>query len=113
MGIGPAPYWENLFLYFLVSKYVQQLISKVYPRAYNFHGASRFIDNLCTINHDGEFSSSYKYICPKQLELKLEHQDEPAKFLDLDITIDDNVFVYKLFDKRDKFPFFIVCMPYL
>ena len=28
-------------------------------------------------------------------------------------TIKDNEFVYKLFDKRDKFPFFIVRMPYL
>ena len=32
-------------------------------------------------------------------------------FLDLDITIDDNIFVYKLFDKRDKFHFFTVRIP--
>ena len=44
-----------------------------------------FIDEICTVNDDGEFSSSYKYICLKQLELKLEHQGEDAKFLDLEI----------------------------
>ena len=31
----------------------------------------------------------------------------------LDITIKDNILVYKLFDKKDKFPFFIVHIPYL
>ena len=44
-----------------------------------------FIDEIYTVNDDGEFSSSYKYIYLKQLELKLEHQGEDAKFLDLEI----------------------------
>ena len=34
-----------------------------------------------------------------------------ATFLDLDITIANNKFVYKLYDKRDAFNFFIVRMP--
>ena len=50
---------------------------------------------------------------PKQLELKIEHQGEHTPFLDLDITIEDNIFLYKVFGKRDKCPFFIVRMPYL
>ena len=33
-------------------------------------------------------------------------------FLDLDITLRDNKFALKLFDKRDAFPFTIVRMPY-
>ena len=91
MGIDPAPYWPNLFLYyFFRSKYLQQLISKGSPRVYKFHETLRFMEDLCIINNDGEFSSSYKYICPKQLELKLGHQWEHATFLDLDITIEDN-----------------------
>ena len=43
----------------------------------------------------------------------MEHRGNHATFLDLDITIIDDIFVYKLFDKRDKFPFFIVRMPHL
>ena len=31
--------------------------------------------------------------------------------MDIEITIVDGIFVYKLFDKRDGFPFFIVRMP--
>ena len=52
-------------------------------------------------------------IYPMQLELKHQYQGVHATFLDMDITSKDNIFVYKLFDKRDKFPFFILRMPYL
>ena len=113
MGIDPAPYWANLFLYFFESKHVQQLVSKGSKRAYKYHGTSRFIDDLCAINDGNEFSKSYKNIYPKELELKLEHHGKHATFLDLDIKIEHGIFIYKLFDKRDKFPFFIVRMPHL
>jgi len=43
--------------------------------------------------------------------VKCEHEGRHATFLELDITIEDGVFVYKLFDKRDEFPFSIVRMP--
>ena len=36
-----------------------------------------------------------------------------ALFLNLDIEIIDSIFVYKLFDKRDAFPFSIVRMPHI
>ena len=49
-------------LYFFESKHVQQLISKGFPHAYKFHGASMFIDDICIIDDNGEFSSSCKYI---------------------------------------------------
>ena len=31
----------------------------------------------------------------------------------MDITVKDGVFINKIFDKRDAFLFFIVCMPYI
>ena len=73
-----ALYLGSLYLYFVESKYVQQKV----------------------------FFTQIVY--PKQLELKLEHQEEHAKFLGLGITIEGNIFVYKLLYKWDKFPFFIV-----
>ena len=48
------------------------------------------------------------YVCSP---LKCEHHGMHATFLDLDIKISDGVFVYKLYDKRDDFPFFVVRMP--
>ena len=39
-------------------------------------------------------------------------QEIMERFLNLDITIKNGVFIYKLFDKRDAFPFSIVRMPH-
>ena len=111
MGIDPAPFWANLFLYYYESNYVQSLVSAGSDKAFRYHGTSRFIDDLIAINDSNEFNNSFKSIYPPQLELKLEHSGIHATFLDLDITIKEGVFVYKLFDKRDTFPFHIVRMP--
>ena len=113
MGIDPAPFWANLFLFYFESKYVQNLVSLGSTRAFNFHSTSRFIDDLCAINDGNEFSTCHGDIYPPELELKIEYQGSHATFLDLDITLKDGIFIYKIFDKRDKFPFFIVRMPHL
>lgn len=107
MGIDLAPYWEKPFTY------AQQLISKKSSRDYEFNGTSRFKRDLCTINDNDEFSSWYKFVYLKQLELKIKHFGGNATFLDLKITIGNNVFVYQLFDQRDQFPSFHACMSYL
>ena len=54
-----------------------------------------------------------KYIYVKQLELKLEYQVEHATFMDLDIKIEDDIFLYNFFDKKEKFSFLNVGTPYL
>ena len=47
------------------------------------------------------------------MELQKENcGNSHASFLDLEISIVDNQFCTKLFDKRDTFPFSIVRMPY-
>ena len=74
MGIDPAPFWANFFLYFLESIYVQSLISS---------GTMRF----------DKFNNSYKNIYSPQLELKVEHERCRATFLDLNITLVDGKFV--------------------
>ena len=80
-------------------------------KAMKFRYATRFIDDECNLNDGGEFGRSFHLIYPEDLELKCEHQGTHATFLDLEINISDGIFVYKLFDKRDNFPFFIVRMP--
>ena len=62
MGTDLVPYWANFCQYFFESKYVQPLLSKGFLHAYKFHGTSRFIDDTCIIDDDGEFSSSCKHI---------------------------------------------------
>ena len=60
-----------------------------------------------------EFLTSFKNTYPKELDLKVKHQGNHVSFLDLDIKLEDSIFVYKPFDERDKFLLFIVRMPHL
>ena len=113
MGIDPAPFWANLFLYAYEHDYIRKLIKEDRVKAKHFHSTFRFIDDLCSLNDGGEFARIFKDIYPDELELKVEHEGTSASFLNLDIRIEDSQFVYKLYDKRDAFPFSIVRMPYL
>ena len=111
MGIDPAPFWANLYLYYYEHKFISNLMRTDKRRARRFINACRFIDDECNINDFGEFARSFHEIYPEELLLKCEHQGTQATFLDLFIQIVNDIFVYKLFDKRDDFPFSIVRMP--
>ena len=111
MGIDPAPFWANLYLYHYESSFVTSLSKTDKYRGFKFKHCFRFIDDACSINDDNEFEGSYKDIYPDDLHLKCEFKGNHATFLELDIEIKNGKFVHKLFDKRDAFPFFIVRMP--
>ena len=113
MGIDPAPFWANLYLYKHECDFMTELIHSDKAQGRKYHCAFRFIDDQCCINDSNDFEKSHNQIYPTELELKVEHSGNHATFLDLDITLNDGVFTYKLFDKRDAFPFFIVRMPHL
>ena len=53
------------------------------------------------------------WIYLKELDLKLKHHGIFAFFLNLDFDMVDGKFVYKLYDKKDPFPFFIMKMFYI
>ena len=58
-AIDAVPFSANLFLYyffFFKSKHVPNLIYKKSTTANKYHATSRFIDDLCEINDDEEFS---------------------------------------------------------
>ena len=57
---------------------MQQFISFGYPKAYS-HDTSEFIDDLCTANENADFPS-FRKIYPKELELKVEHQEKHKTF---------------------------------
>ena len=113
MRIDPAPFWANLFLYTYENEYMSELISNDKVKARHFHATKRFIDDLGTLNDGGVFSDVYKDIYPPELQLKVEHSGKHATFLNLDITVKDGVFIYKLLDQHDAFLFFIAPMPYI
>ena len=111
MGIDPAPFWANLYLYHYESEFVTRLSKSDRYRGFKFKNCFRFIDDACCINDSDEFEKSHKEIYPDELQLKCEHKGDHATFLELDISIEDDIFKYKLYDKRDAFPFYIVRMP--
>ena len=112
MGSDPAPYMANLFLYYYENKWARELKKSNLYKARKLTNIFRFIDDLIAINDGGEFERNFKEIYPPELELNLENSGDHASFLDLDITLQNNKFVFGLFDKRDGFPFSIVRMPY-
>ena len=69
MGIDPASFWANLFLYFDEEKYMSSLIFSDKIKARHFHLTKRFIDDLCAINDGREFERSICDIFPKELKL--------------------------------------------
>ena len=111
LRIDPATFWANLFLYKFEYRFLRDLLKSDSTKARKFQGSLRFIDDLLCLNDGDEFGTSFKKIYPNELELKCEHRGEHATFLDLDIKINDGEFKYKLFDKRDEFPFEVVRMP--
>ena len=111
MGIDPAPFWANLYLYYYEEKHVTSLMKSDSFHARLYKYAARFIDDQCNLNDSGQFKNASQTIYPPELEVKCEHEGQHATFLELDIVIENGLFVYKLFDKRDEFPFSIVRMP--
>ena len=111
MGIDPAPPWANLYLYSYEESHVTSLMKSDPVSARRYRYAFRFIDDQCNLNDSGQFKNACQSIYPPELQVKCEHEGVHATFLELDISVKDNIFVYKLFDKRDAFPFFIVRMP--
>ena len=89
-----------------------KLISNNKTKARHLHSTKRFTDDLCAINDGGKFGCTNREIYSKELELKPENQGTNVSFLNLDINRVDGKFVYKLFGKKDSFPFFIVRRPY-
>ena len=73
--------------------YIKQLISDGSSKAYKYHGISQCTDDLCAINNDNEFLTSFKNIYPKKFDLKVKHQGNHASFLDLEIKIEDSTFI--------------------
>ena len=72
-----------------------------------------FINDLLSLNYDRTFQKHSKDFYPTKLDLKKENNNNSySSFLDIYIYIENEEFLIKLFDKRDKFDLDIIKMPF-
>ena len=113
MGTDPAPFMANLYMFYYEFKWITELMDSDYGVAKCLYGHTRrFIDDLVTLNNKGHLGANWENIYPSGLILNKENKlDNAASFLDLDITVENNQYRTKTYDKRDAFDFDIVSYP--
>ena len=111
MGTNCAPNLANLFLYIYESTYIDKLLEETPAVAKKFVHVYRYQDDCICINDDGLFENKWKEIYPVQMILKKTSNRNNCTFLDLEINIENDRFVFRSFDKRKNFPFDIVYYP--
>ena len=52
----------------------------------------------------------FEYIYSKELQIRVEHQIVEAAFVDADNFVANSMFVYTLYGKIDKLPFFSISL---
>ena len=108
MGIDPAPQMAKLYLYAYESKFMEILTKENYGAARKFNYTRRYIDDLNTLNNDGQLEKYHKEgrIYPAEMKLNQENEsNHKATFLDMEEEIKDKTIVVNTFDKRDAFKF--------
>ena len=78
-----------------------------------FNSTSRYLDDLLNIDNP-YFEQMVGQIYPTELQLKkAKSADTEAPFLDLNLSITNDIVSSKIYDKRDDFNFEIVNFPFL
>ena len=78
-----------------------------------FNTTSRYLDGILNINNV-YFDNMVSQIYPSELQLnKANASDTGAAFLDLHLSISNDINSTKIYDKRDEFDFEIVNFPLL
>ena len=78
-----------------------------------FNTTSRYLDDILNINNVF-FDNMVSQIYPSELQLnKASTSDTKAAFLDLHLSISNDIVSTEIYDKRDDFDFEIVDFPFL
>ena len=76
------------------------------------YSTSRYLDDILNINNV-YFDNMVSQIYPSELQLnKANAPDTEAAFLDLHLSISNDILSTKIYDKRDDFDFEIVSFPF-
>ena len=78
-----------------------------------FNTTSRYFDNILNIDNV-YFDTMISQIYPSELQInKANTSDTEAAFLDLHLSISNDIVSTKIYDKRDDFDFEMVIFPFL
>ena len=109
MGTNCAPLVADLFLICYERGFMKSLTKeKRYDLIDAFNSASRYLDDLLNVDNI-HFEHMVHKTYPAQLQLnKANASDTDAAFLDLNLSIRNDIASTKIYDKRDNFNFDIV-----
>ena len=87
MGIDPAPFINNIFLYYHENEYIHSLInSGQWDKAIKLSNIFRYLDDQLGLNDSGFFDQIFSTAYSKELALSRTDIDgKQADYLDMDI----------------------------
>ena len=114
MGTNCAPLVANLFLFCYERDFMMSLSDdKLADNIDALNTKSRYLDDILNINNV-YFENMVSQIYPSGLQLnKANTSDTEAAFLDLHLSISNDIVSTKIYDKRDKIDYEIVNLSFL
>ena len=114
MGTNCAPLVADFFHFCYERDFMKSLTKeKRYDLIDAFNYTSRYLDDLLNIDNI-HFEHMFHRIYPTELQLnKANASGTEAAFLDLNLSIHNEIVSTKIYDKRDDFHFDIVHFPFL
>ena len=109
MGTYCAPFVVDLFLFCYERDFIMSLSDDKQADIIDaFNTTSRYLDNNLNIN-TVYFDTMVNQIYPSELQLnKANTSDTEAVFLELHLSISNDIVSTKIYDKRDDFDFEII-----
>ena len=87
-------------------------VDYIFELKLDFNTTSRYLDDILNIDYVN-FDNMLSQIYPSELQLKANTSDTEAAFLDLHLSISNDIVSTKKHDKRGNFDFEIVNFPFL
>ena len=114
MGTNCAPLVADLFLFCYEREFMMSLSDDKQADVIDaFNTTSRYLDDILNINNV-YFDNMVRQIYHSELQLnKANTFDTEVAFLDLHLSISNDIVSTKIYDKRDAFDFEIVNFPFL
>ena len=114
MGTNCAPLVADLFLFCYERDFMMSLSDDKQADVIDaFNTTSRYLDDILNINNV-YFDNMVSQIYPSELQLnKANASDSEAAFLDLHLSISNDIVSTKIYDRHHDFDFEIVNSPFL